>query len=204
MAALTLTKAARLQDRIRAAVRALPLRGHVSLNIFAPETGALVEREAASLRKSVDQIERLLAILATIRAATGRANAECGIAGLLAEDAALQEEGGLLSKLLPTPVDAEDPEGLFRTPRRPQPPRHAGAVEEQVRAMRARYEHAESGKTTLEAPLVDDAGTERLRARMLACRRRIEEIGDRLRELNGTVRVEIDEALAYLRAQEVI
>src|SRR5690348_10807616 len=121
MATLTLTKAARLQDRIRAAVRALPLRGHAAINIFAPEPDALAEPETVSLRKSVDQLERLLAILAAIRAATGLANAECGITRLLAETAALEEEVGLLSKLLPAPGDAEDGDGLFHTARRPRP-----------------------------------------------------------------------------------
>ena len=39
----------------------------------------------------------------------------------------------------------------------------------------------------------------------MACRRRLEEIGDRLRELNNNVRIEIDDtSLIYLREQEVI
>jgi len=44
-----------------------------------------------------------------------------------------------------------------------------------------------------------------LRERIVACRRRLEEIGDRLRELNNNVRIEIDDtSLIYLREQEVI
>jgi len=71
--------------------------------------------------------------------------------------------------------------------------------------MRVRYEHAERSQTTFEAPLLDDAGVERLRERLLARRRRLEEIGDELREINGRVRIEIDDdALTYLRERTVI
>jgi len=71
--------------------------------------------------------------------------------------------------------------------------------------MRVRYEHAERSQTTFEAPLLDDAGVERLRERPLARRRRLEEIGDELRGINGRVRIEIDDdALTYLRERTVI
>lgn len=101
MATLTLTKAGRRQDRIRAAIRELPLKPYVTIGIFAPEPGAVVEREAAKFRENVDVLERLLAILASLRAAAGRANADSGISQLLAEKAALDEEVSLLSKLMP-------------------------------------------------------------------------------------------------------
>jgi len=39
MGSLTLTKASRLQERIRVAVRGLPLATHVTLGIFASEPG---------------------------------------------------------------------------------------------------------------------------------------------------------------------
>jgi len=54
-------------------------------------------------------------------------------------------------------------------------------------------------------PLLEEADTERVRARVVACRRRLEAVGDRLRELNSDAVVEIkDEALAYLRDRGVI
>jgi hypothetical protein len=74
MASIT---AERLQDRIRAALRELPLVPDVAIGIFAPEPAATVDREAATLlRESLDVLTRLLAVLAKLRAATGRANAE--------------------------------------------------------------------------------------------------------------------------------
>jgi hypothetical protein len=205
MGSLTLTKASRVQERIRAAVRGLPLATHVTLGIFAPDPAAAVEREAAKLRQDLDVLARLLSILAQLRAATGRANAQCGIADLLAEKAALEEELSLLTKLRPGPVDAGDFDADLVGGRRPFLRRHGGEIEAQISAMRVRYEHAERGQTTIEAPLLDDADAERLRERLLARRRRLEEIGDQLREINGRIRIEIDDdALVYLRERAVI
>jgi len=205
MASLTLTKASRLQERIRAAVRGLPLTTHVAVGIFAPEPAAAVEREAAKLRQDLDVLARLLSILAQLRAATGRANAQCGIADLLAEKAAIEEEVSLLTKLRPGPVDTGDFDADLGGGRRPFPRRHGDEIEAQVSAMRARYEHAERSQTTFEAPLLDDADVERLRERVVARWRRLEEIGDQLRELNGRLRIEIDDdALVYLRERAVI
>jgi hypothetical protein len=202
MASITLTRAQRLQDRIRGALRELPLASHVEIGIFAADPSGAVGREAGRLRKNLEVLTRLLAILAEVRAATGRANAECGIGDLLAEKAGIEEEIGLLARLIAV---AGDFGGLLGT--RPRPPLHreAGEIEAQIRAMRARYEQADQGDVTIDAGLLDDADAERLRERIVACRRRLEEIGDRLRELNGSVRIEIDDAaLAWLREHEVI
>jgi hypothetical protein len=205
MASLTLTKSSRLQERIRAAVRDLPLTTHVTLGIFAPEPAAAVEREATRLREDVDVLARLLSILAQLRAATGRANAQHGVVDLLAEKAAIDEEVGLLVKLIPGQVATENFDELLGGARHRFPRRHAGEIEAQVSAMRARYEHAERSQTTVEAPLLDGADAARLRERLVARRRRLEEIGDQLREINGRVRIEIDDdALAYLHEREVM
>lgn len=208
MASLTLTKAGRLQERIRAALRELPLAPRIAIGIFALEPAAAVEREAANLRDSLDVLTRLLAILVSVRAAAGRANSACGIGDLLAEKAGIEEELSLLTKLIPElgrRADAGDLDEVLGTAQRPARRRHAGEIEAQITAMRARYEQAERGVTTVDAPLLDDSDAKRVRERIVACRRRLEEIGDRLRELNGSVRVEIDDAaLAYLREQEVI
>jgi hypothetical protein len=208
MASITLTKAGRLQERIRAALRELRLVPHVAIGIFAPEPAARVEHEATTLRENLHVLTRLLAILAKMRAATGRANAESGIGDLLAEKAGLEEELALLIKLIPERgerPDAGDLDAYLGRRQRPSLRRHKGEIEAQVRAMRVRYEQAEPGETTIMVPLLDDTHAERLRERIVACRRRLEEIGDRLRELNGSIRVEVDDAtLAYLREQEVI
>jgi hypothetical protein len=208
MATMSLTKSARLQERIRTAIRETPIRGHLALGIFVPEPEAEVEREAARLRRNLDLIERLLSILAELRTAVGKANAERGVAQLLAEKSAIEEELSLISKLLPAEEMGGSDDGLEtwrRAPRRTSFRRRAGEVEDEIRAMRARYEQAEGGETTAWVPLLDEADTERLRARVVTCRRRLESVGDRLRELNGGVVVEIkDETLAYLRENEVI
>jgi hypothetical protein len=194
MTSLTLTTAGRLQERLRAALRELPLGTHLVLNIFAQEPEAVVEREATRLRNDLDVLECLLSILASLRAAVGKANAQCGIGDLLAEKAAIEEEMKLLEDF--AGFGLEDRYSLVR---------HAGELEQQARALRARYEQAEEGETQIRAPLLDEADLERLNARRLARRRRLEEIGDRLRELNGNTLVEIDSgALAYLREKGVI
>jgi hypothetical protein len=205
MASVTLTKSSRIQEQIRAAVRDLPLTTRATVGIFALEPAAAIEREAARLREDVEVLARLLSILAQLRAATGRANAQHGVADLLAEKAAIDEEVSLLMKLIRGQAASGDFDELLGGARQRFTRRHAGALEAQVSAMRARYEHAERSQTTIEAPLLDDADAERLRERLLARRRRLEEIGDQLREINGRVRIEIDDdALAYLREREVI
>lgn len=166
MGRVSLTKAGRLQDRIRAAIRQLQLENHVTISIFTPEPEAMVEREAARLREDVDILERLLAILAALRAATGRANAEHGVGGLLAEKAALDEEVRLLLQLLPAPDAADDAGfGAFDA-ERSVARRRAGELEERIRATRARYEQTERSVTTVDAPLLDEANAAQLRARL--------------------------------------
>jgi hypothetical protein len=205
MASLTLTKSSRIQEQIRAAVRDLPLTTRATVGIFALEPAAAIEREAARLREDVDVLARLLSILAQLRAATGRANAQHGVADLLAEKAAIDEEVSLLKKLIRGQAASGDFDELLGGARQRFPHRHAGEIEAQVSAMRARYEHAERSQTTFEAPLLDGAEAARLRERLVARQRRLEEIGDQLREINGRVRIEIDDdALAYLREREVI
>lgn len=208
MASLTLTKAGRLQERIRAALRELHLAPRIAVGIFALEPSAAVEREATKLRENLDVLTRLLAILVKVRAAAGRANTECGISDLLAEKAGIEEELSLLTKLIPElgpRAEAGDLDGFLDRAPRPLLRRHVGEIEAQVTAMRARYEQAERSVTTVDAPLLDDTDVKRVRERIVVCRRRLEEIGDRQRELNGSVRVEIDDAaLTYLREQEVI
>jgi hypothetical protein len=81
--------------------------------------------------------------------------------------------------------------------------RHAGEIEAQVNAVRGPDTNKRS-RARRPSRRHCYADVERLRERIVACRR-LEEIGDRLRELSGSVRVEIDDAtLAYLREQEVI
>jgi len=136
---MSLTKTARLQERIRTALRETPIRGYMALNIFAPEPEAEVEREAARLRRSVDLIGRLLSILAEVRTTVGKANAKSGIAQLLAEKSAIEEELSIVARLLPSEETSGSDDGLeiWRRPaQRASFRRRAGEVEEEIRAMR--------------------------------------------------------------------
>jgi hypothetical protein len=208
MATMSLTKAARLQDRIRMAIRETPIRGHLALGIFVPDPAAELEQEAERLRQNLDLVARLLSILAEVRTIIGKANAQSGISQLLAEKSAIEEELKLVASLLPAEEIGGSDDGTEtwrRAPRRTSFRRRAGEVEDEIRAMRARYEQAEGGETTAWVPLLEEADTERVRARVVACRRRLEAVGDRLRELNSDAVVEIkDEAIAYLRDRGVI
>jgi len=72
MATMSLTKAARLQDRIRMAIRETPIRGHLALGIFVPDPAAELEQEAERLRQNLDLVARLLSILAEVRTISAR------------------------------------------------------------------------------------------------------------------------------------
>jgi hypothetical protein len=199
MAMITLSKAARLQESIRRKIGTLPLRAATSLLIFVADTRGEVDRRAAALAADIGRVDRLLSILGEIRAVAGTANAESGIAALLAEKAGMEERVKLLGALLPTAA---------REPRHFAPQtilRDADTIAEQVRAMRARYETGEGEDDTIETSLLDEPAAAALRERVVAAQRRLEDIGDRLRELNTSVRIEIaDDVLAWLRSENVI
>ena len=198
MAMITLTKAGRLQDSVRRVLGTLTFRGETTVSIFVADPRAEIARRAAALAADIERADRLLSILAEIRALVGTANAESGIAALLAERAGLEERIRLFSALLP-----KSREGSLFGP--PPVPRDAETVTEQMRAMRARFEAAEGGDDALETSLLDDAALATLRERIAAARRRLEEVGDRLRELNGSARIAVaDDILDWLRGETVI
>lgn len=71
--------------------------------------------------------------------------------------------------------------------------------------MRARFEAAEGCESELQIDLLDEQTRRSLGTRMAEKRRRLEEISDRLRQVNATAAIEVgDELLAYLREHEVI
>src|SRR5260221_3356046 len=139
MATITLSKAARLQESLRRKLATVRLGAETTLSIFMPDPAAETGRRARALSADIDRVDRLLTILAEIRAAVGTANAECGIAALLAEKAELEERIKLFSALLPEAGRSRlyDPETVFRD---------ADTIVAQVRAMRARYEAGEGSE----------------------------------------------------------
>lgn len=200
MATLTLHRAGRIQEQIRASVRALRLEKATTISIFARNARDEIGRGRERLLERIDRLERLLAALGAIRATTGQANAEQGISALLAEKAQLQEWIALVDGLVAD--DARAKRG-WPEPRRPSPP--DTDIDEQIRAMRARFEAAEIGEGELKIDLLDEETRRSLGTRMTEKRRRLEEISDRLRQLNATAAIEVaDELVTYLREHEVI
>ncbi len=84
MAKITLNKASRLQDSLRRKLTTLPLKAETTLSIFGADPAAEIARRAGTLSADIDRADRLLTILADVRASVGQANAESGIAALLA------------------------------------------------------------------------------------------------------------------------
>ena len=198
MTMITLTKAARLQESLRRRLAAVRLSAETTLPIYMADPAAETRRRAGALSADIDRVDRLLTILAEIRAAVGTANAECGIAALLAEKAGLEERIKLFSALLPEAGKSRlyAPQPVFRD---------GETIADQVRAMRARYEAGEGSDDALETALLDETAAASLRDRVAAAQRRLEAIGDRLRELNGSARITVaDEILDWLRGERVI
>jgi hypothetical protein len=198
MTMITLTKAARLQENLRRKLATVRLSAEATIPIFIADPAAETGRRAGALTADLDRVDRLLTILAEIRAAVGTANAECGIAALLAEKAGLEERIKLFSTLLPGTGKSRifGPETVFRD---------ANTIVAQVQAMRARYEAGEGSEDTLDTALLDETTAGALRDRVAAAQRQLEAIGDRLRELNGSARIAVaDDFLDWLRGEQVI
>jgi hypothetical protein len=63
----------------------------------------------------------------------------------------------------------------------------------------------ETGADTLDASLLDETAAASLRKRVAGAQRRLEAIGDQLRDLNGSARIGIaDEMLDWLYGENVI
>ena len=198
MTMITLAKAARLQESLRRKLATLRLSAETTLPIFMADPAAETARRAGALTADLDRVDRLLTVLAEIRTAVGAANAECGITALLAERAGMAERIKLLSALLPGPEKSRlyEPQTVFRD---------GETIADQVRAMRLRYEAGEGGADTLDTALLDETAVAALRDRVSDAQRRLEAIGDRLRELNGSARITVaDEILEWLRREQVI
>ena len=198
MAMITLNKASRLQDSLRRKLTTLPLKAETTLSIFSADPAAEIARRAGMLAADIDRADRLLTILADVRASVGQANAESGIAALLAEKAGVEERIKLFSALLPGPGKSRifGPAPVFRD---------GGTITEQVSSMRVRYEAGEGGEDTLDTPLLDETALATLGERIAALQRRLEEIGDRLREINSVARISIaDDVVEWLRGEQVI
>jgi hypothetical protein len=208
MATVTLHRAARLQEKIRSAIGRLSFHRHATLSIFSTDIDAEAERHSRRLLDEVTQLQRLLTILAELRISVGRQNAELGISALLAQKAAAQEEIAFLSRLVPIEVETTT---LFITGRGRRSlattaKRGRVSLPDQVSAARARFESGEKQEEdTIWVPLLEEGQEEQLRQQIVECRRRLEEIGDRLRALNTSGTIELaDEALRYLEQQGAI
>jgi hypothetical protein len=197
---ISLSKASRLQQALRSKLKSLSLKSQATLPIFIADPSGEIRRQADALTADIQRVDRLLTILADVRAAVGAANAESGISALLAEKAGIEERIALFSALAPdsgTTISRLFGVGLVF--------RDAETLAQQVAAMRLRYEAGEGREDTLSTALLDETARADLGHRVAAARRRLEEIGDRLRELNSMTRISLEpEVFAWLRQEQVV
>src|SRR5258708_27407958 len=181
MAMITLNKASRLQDSLRRKLTTLPLKAETTLSISSADPAAEIARRAGMLAADIDRADQLLTILADVRASVGQANAESGIASLLAEKAGVEERIKLFSALLPGAGTSRifGPAPVFRD---------GDTIAEQLSSMRGRYEAGEGGEDTLDTALLDENALATLRGRIAAVQRRLHEICQRIRALSGPAR----------------
>jgi hypothetical protein len=204
MAEITLHRAKRIEEQIRVALREQKLSDSVRVAIFNSDPLGAINRERERLKEEIGRVQSFLNILARIRAAAGKANAEVGISALLAEKAARTEQISILSKLLPSAA-SDEPKFFVGRGQKPLA-RDDEALAVQFSAMKERFSTAEkAGDTSLDIQVLTEEDQTELRDIKLAAERRIEDISDRLRELNSGTRIVIDDAdLDYLRNQKVL
>jgi uncharacterized coiled-coil protein SlyX len=199
---LTLHRAGRVLEAIRAAIGRIELNPTARISIFGDPTSELA-RKAEELSSKLDTLERLLAVQARIRAAVGRTNAELGISDVLAEKAAHEEWIKLASLVTASGSKTDTPTILRR--HSPGVPVDAASLDARAKAMRDRFASSDASvEAEIEARLYDGAATVTLSKRIAERRRKVEQLSDRLRELNGRM-VALDEPdLAYLTEEDVI
>ncbi len=199
---LTLHRASRVLEGIRAAVGRIELTPTARISIFGDPTSELA-RKAEELSSKLDTLERLLAAQARIRAAVGRANADLGISEVLAEKAAHEEWIKLASMVTASGSKTDTPAILRR--HSPGTPVDAASLDARAKALRERFASSDAlVEAEIEARLFDGAATVALSKRIAERRRTVERLSDQLRQLNARP-VVLDEAdLAYLREEDVI
>jgi hypothetical protein len=205
MPTISLAKAHRIENAIRAGMRTVDLKTTVVAHLFDDNVDQAVQEGAEALRANAEHLERLVQILTRLRTVVGDANHRSGIVALLTEKAGLEE----LQKLLPGGSSASsstDDEDDIYGRRHSMQAVDKTALAGLVQAQRQRFTVADSVSSVVTVKVMTDAESrDTFSPAALARRRRIEEIGDRLRGLNGTTQIEIPEAdMAYLERHGVL
>jgi uncharacterized coiled-coil protein SlyX len=183
MADVTLHRAGRFVEAVRAAIGRIEFAATARISIFG-EPMVELGRQSTVLSGDIDKLERLLAIQARIRSAVGRANAELGIDDLLAEKAAAEEWIKLVSPLVAKGASNDVARVLMR--RHPADPADVASLEARATAMRTRFAAADGQvESAIDVRLFDDDATVALSKRIAERRRDIERLSDRLREINA-------------------
>jgi len=205
MTEVTLHRAGRVLEAIRAAVGAIDLTATAKISIFGDPASELA-RKTAALEGEFAKLDRLLEVQARIRGVVGRSNVERGIADLLAKKAAAEEWIKLVSPLVTKPSGR--PSALEVYSRRAgaaAEPTEATQLSATAAALRKRFEASDADVgASLETKLLDEAAINALKKRIGERRREIELLSARLRTANeGSV--EIDDAdIKYLTSIDVI
>ncbi len=213
MASITLHRASRILDSIAKAQKVDEPKPSVKLSIFSPNLQAEVERIEADTNRAVERIGMLNDCKAVIRAAVGIANAETGISTLLARKAAIEANIASLESLpgvSTAKAEPEDEMAMYRR-RRAKPAPMAVIVPETVlataTAMRGRFEGAvgETGASEIEVGTVTAAGAAAYRKQVVAYRRELDAIADRLRAANASTLIEVSDVhMDWLTTHDVV
>jgi len=200
---ITLHRAGRILEAIRAGVGGIELAQTAKVSIFG-EPVAELGQKAAALSADIDKLEAMLGAQARIRAIVGRANAELGIGDLLAEKSAAEEWLKLVGPFVNKgPSKLAGIDVVLRRHRADAA--NPADVEALAAAKRERYAASDAEvDASIETRVMDDDMTAALAKRAAQRRRDVERISDRLRELNARTITLADADIDALTAQDVI
>lgn len=193
MTQITLRRANRLQKAINDALSSLEFKADATVSVYDQDPMGTLDAANEKFDAAVAKAIKLTQILAAIRAETAAANAEVGIARLLAEKAAAERRIQILKGL-------SGRRGSLAS--RPSP----DELQRRVQVTRERFEKAEfHEEATVTVPALTGSMIGDVADALVIDKRKIEKISERLLELNASTMIELpNEDLAWLEANQVI
>lgn len=171
---VTLRKASVLQQAVQDAIKAITLKGKVSINEFQ-DPAAELAAASKTLREDITRITNLSHALANIRSSVGLVNAQAGVNGLLAELAATERLITRYTELTEAGNLTED----------------FAVVSGKVEKLKGRDEARYYGSSEVETGAISPDEMEAFKNELRVLRKRKQELNDKLLEINIKTTVDI-------------